>query len=101
MAYVLRIEKAAAAGIRCRPKRQPRARGIRLGSVGEDEHVVIMLDRVGWHGSGDLRVPGKSHSPKLNPVERVWLYLKECFLSHRLRADYDAIIEAACNPEID
>jgi len=27
----------------------------------------------------------------------VWLYLKECFLSHRLHADYDAIIEAACN----
>ena len=28
---------------------------------------------------------------ELNPVERVWLYLKERFLSHRLHADYDAI----------
>ena len=25
-----------------------------------------------------------AYSPELNPVERVWLYLKERFLSHRL-----------------
>jgi len=24
------------------------------------------------------------YSPELNPVERVWLYLKEHFLSHQL-----------------
>ena len=33
--------------------------------------------------------------PELNPVERVWLYLKENFLSHRLLNDYDAIVDAA------
>ena len=37
------------------------------------------------------------YSPELNPVERVWLYLKERFLSHRLHDDYDAIVDAACN----
>ena len=36
------------------------------------------------------------YSPELNPVERVWLHLKERFLSHRLHADYDAIADAAC-----
>jgi transposase len=36
------------------------------------------------------------YAPELNPVERVWLYLKERFLSHRLLADYDAIVDAAC-----
>ena len=30
-------------------------------------------------------------------MERLWLYLKERFLSQRLLADYDAIVEAACN----
>ena len=29
-------------------------------------------------------------------MERLWLYLKERFLSHRLLADYDAIANAAC-----
>jgi transposase len=73
-------------------------------TIGEDDHVLMMLDRAGWHGSGDLRVPDNitleplpAYSPELNPVERVWLYLKERFLSHRLHADYEAIVEAACD----
>ena len=72
-------------------------------TIGEDEHVALVLDQAGWHGSGALVVPDNitlvplpPYSPELNPVERVWLYLKERFLSHRLLADYDAIADAAC-----
>ncbi len=36
------------------------------------------------------------YSPDLNPVERVWLYLRERYLSHRLLADYDAVVDACC-----
>ncbi|MGE0697640.1 MAG: transposase, partial [Hyphomicrobiaceae bacterium] len=39
--------------------------------------------------------PLPPYSPELNPVERVWLHLKERYLSHRLHADYDAIVHAA------
>jgi transposase len=35
-------------------------------------------------------------SPELNPVKRLWLYLKERFLSHRLLDDYAAIEDAIC-----
>ena len=73
-------------------------------TIADDEHVVMVLDQAGWHGSTALVVPGNitlvplpPYSPELNPVERVWLYLKERFLSHRLHADYDAIADAACN----
>ncbi len=45
----------------------------------------------------DARAPLPSYSPELNPVERVWLYLKERFLSYRLLADHNAIADAACN----
>ena len=72
-------------------------------TIGKDEHVVMVLDRAGWHGAKALAVPGNitlvalpPYAPELNPVERVWLYLKERFLSHRLHADYDAIVSAAC-----
>ena len=65
-------------------------------TIGEDEHVVMVLDQAGWHGSGALVVPGNitlvplpPYSPELNPVERVWLCLKQRFLSHRLHPDYD------------
>jgi transposase len=71
-------------------------------TIGQDEHVVMVLDQAGWHGAKSLVVPANitlaplpPYAPELNPVERVWLYLKERFLSHRLHADYDAIVEAA------
>jgi hypothetical protein len=38
-----------------------------------------------------------AYYPELNPVERVWLHLKERFFSHRLHPDYDAIVDAACD----
>jgi transposase len=72
-------------------------------TIADDEHVVMVLDQAGWHGSCALSVPANvtlvalpPYSPELNPVERVWLYLKERFLSHRLHDDYEAIVDAAC-----
>jgi hypothetical protein len=67
-------------------------------------HAVLILDQAGWHGSRRLAVPGNvtllplpAYSPELNPVERVWLYLRERFLSHRVLADYEAVLDAACD----
>ena len=41
-------------------------------------------------------VPLPAYSPELNPVERVWLYLRERrFLSHRVDG-YGAVLDAAC-----
>lgn len=72
-------------------------------TIADNEHVVLLLDQAGWHGARDLCVPANitlvalpPYSPELNPVERLWLYLKERFLSHRLLADYEAILDAAC-----
>jgi hypothetical protein len=71
-------------------------------TIAADEHVALVLDQAGWHGSAALLVPNNitlvplpPYSPELNPVERLWLYLKERFLSHRLHEDYDAIVDAA------
>jgi hypothetical protein len=73
------------------------------GAVPAGTHAVLVLDRAGWHVSGDLAVPANltlvhppPYSPELNPVERVWLYLRERWLSHRALADYDAVLDAAC-----
>jgi len=37
-----------------------------------------------------------TYPPKLNLVDRVWLYLREPFLSHRLHADQEAVTDTAC-----
>jgi transposase len=64
---------------------------------------VLVLDRAGWHGAKALVVPANvtlvplpAYSPELNPVERVWLYLRERFLSLRVFADYRAVVDACC-----
>ena len=76
------------------------SRGIRQDDR-DDEHVALVLDGAGWHGGKALCVPPNitlvplpPYSPELNPVERVWLYLKERFLSLRLHNDYTAIVAA-------
>ena len=43
----------------------------------------------------NIYLPLPPYSPELNPVERLWLYLKERFLSLRLHNDYTAIVAAA------
>lgn len=69
----------------------------------DDVQAVMVLDGAGWHGRAALDLPDKvtlvhlpPYSPELNPVERLWLYLRERFLSLRLLDDYDAIVEACC-----
>ena len=66
-------------------------------------HAVLLLDRAGWHIAHRLAVPENvtlvplpPYSPELNPVERVWLYLRERFLSHRVLDGYAAVLDAAC-----
>ena len=41
-------------------------------------------------------VPLPPYSPEFNLVERVWLYLRERFLSQRVLDGYDAIVDACC-----
>jgi putative transposase len=57
-------------------------------------HAALVPDGAGWHVSDDLSVPANltlthppPHSPELNPVERVWEYLRDRWLSHRVLAN--------------
>ena len=62
-----------------------------------------MLDGAGWHGALDLAVPANitllplpPYAPELNPIENVWQYLRQNFLSNRVFDNYEAIVEACC-----
>ena len=51
--------------------------------IGESEAVIIMVG-AGWHKSKDLVTPKNitikllpPYCPELNPVERLWLYIKQ------------------------
>ncbi len=73
-------------------------------NVSKGAQGVVLMDRAGWHTTAKLKVPKNltiillpSRSPELNPVENIWQYLRQNWLSNRVFADYDAILEACCD----
>ena len=65
--------------------------------------AIVLMDRAGWHIAQDLAGPPHltplflpPYSPELNAIERVWLYLRERFLSERLWRTYEDILDACC-----
>lgn len=69
--------------------------------VGSDVHVVLVLDQAGWHLSKGLHVPANltllylpPYSPELNPIERLWAYLRSHYLSNRAYDHYDHLFQA-------
>ncbi len=72
-------------------------------TLADDVHAAMVVDGAGWHNPRALDVPDNvtlillpPHCPEFNPVERIWLYLRERFLSLRLFDSTEAIIEACC-----
>lgn len=69
------------------------------GTLAPDEHAVLVLDNAGWHVATALDVPGNitlmflpAYTPELNPVERLWAWLRSHQLSNRVYADYDKLL---------
>ena len=72
-------------------------------TVAPDAHAVLLLDQAGWHLAGALVVPGNitllplpPRSPELNPVENVWQFLRDNWLSNRVFNGYDDIVAHCC-----
>ena len=73
-------------------------------AVAPGAHAVVLLDQAGWHVSAKLRVPATitlvplpAKAPELNPVENVWQFLRDNWLSNRVCASYDDIVGHCCN----
>ena len=69
--------------------------------AGPEAHVVLVLDRAGWHVAKGVKVPANltllhlpPYSPELNGAERIWGYLRSHYLSNRVYKDYDELFEA-------
>jgi DDE superfamily endonuclease len=72
-------------------------------AVSAGAHAVLLLERAGWHVSPKLRVPDNitlvplpSRSPELNPVENVWQFLRDNWLSNRVFGCYEEILDHCC-----
>jgi transposase len=61
----------------------------------------LIMDRAGWHSSSDLEVPKNieiillpPYSPELNPVERLFQWLKRHSLRNRLHQGIEDMMDA-------
>ena len=66
-------------------------------------HAVLFVDQAGWHVTAKLNVPENmtlvplpSKSPELNPVENIWQYMRDNWLSNRIFKSYDDIVDHCC-----
>jgi DDE superfamily endonuclease len=80
-------------------------------AVAPGAHAVLLLDQAGRHGSHALDVPPNitllplpPRSPELNPVETVWQFMRDNWLSNRVFSSYGDILDHccfACNKLVD
>lgn len=72
-------------------------------SLAKNKLVVLVMDQASWHKSQGLKVPNNikifhlpPYSPQLNPIERLWLYIKKKYLANRYFRSYKDILDAGC-----
>jgi len=66
-------------------------------------HARVLVDHAGWHQSKRLVVPANitlvplpAKAPELNPVENIWPFLRENWISNRIFASYSDILDHCC-----
>jgi transposase len=72
-------------------------------AVAPGAHAIIIVDQAGWHFSKGLEIPDNisvlplpPRSPELNPVENVWQFMRDNWLSNRIFKSYNDIVDHCC-----
>jgi len=72
-------------------------------AVAPKAHAVLLVDQAGWHLSTRLVVPANitiiplpPKCPELNPVENVWQFMRDNWLSNRIFKSYDDLVDHCC-----
>ena len=72
--------------------------------VATGAHAVLLLDQAGWHMTEKLAIPPNitilplpPKCPELNPVENIWQFMRDNWLSNRVFNSYDNIVDHCCD----
>jgi hypothetical protein len=73
-------------------------------AVAPGAHAVLLLDQAGWHLSHRLVIPPNitlvplpAKCPELNPVENIWQFMRDNWLSNRVFLSYTNILDHCCH----
>jgi hypothetical protein len=71
--------------------------------VAPGAHAVLLCDQAGWHMSDRVVVPANitllplpPKCPELNPVENLWQFMRDNWLSNRVFSSYANIVDHCC-----
>lgn len=69
-----------------------------------NQKIVIIMDGAGWHKSSLLQIPENMriifqppYSPELNPIEKLWQYIKERTIKNQIFETLKEIEKIVCN----
>ena len=72
-------------------------------AVAPAAHAILLVDQAGWHLSTRLVVPANitiialpPKCPELNPVENVWQFMRDNWLSNRVFKSHDDLVDLCC-----
>ena len=73
-------------------------------SLQKDTYVILKVDQAGWHSkSYKLFVPKNitlldlpPYSPELNPIENLWLWIKENYFSNNFIGKKEYLVNLGC-----
>ena len=72
-------------------------------AVAPGAHAITLIDQAGWHLSKALKVPDNMtmlplppKSPELNPVENIWQFIRDNWLSNTVFKSYNDILDHCC-----
>ena len=59
--------------------------------------ALTLYSTAGWHTTGRLEIPSMPpRAPELNPVENIWQFMRDNWLSNRIFKTYDDIVALCC-----
>ncbi len=90
------------------PKCDTYAMNLHLAEIAKNiaagAHAVLLVDQAGWHMTDKLAVPENitilplpAKCPELNPVENLWQFMRDNWLSNRVFKSYDDIVDHCCD----
>jgi transposase len=76
----------------------------KLALTFHDKQLLLVMDQAGWHRSKDLHKHDNikllflpPYSPELNPVERLWAWLRKHACRNRLFMSEKEVMDALCD----
>jgi len=72
-------------------------------TVAPKAHAAVLMDQAGWHTTEKLVIPDNitiipipAKCPELNPVENIWQFMRDNWLSNLIFETHDEIVDHCC-----